>query len=327
VVVHLPTPLRVPVPDRPSCAVLPGPVVSFHVRTVGMTDHSPRALITVDELATTLGQGTGPVPIDVRWQLGGPSQYQRYLAGHLPGARWCDLETDLADPAGAGGRHPLPDPRRLETSLRAWGLEAESEVVVYDQGNSMAAARAWWVLRWAGVRQVRVLDGGYEAWVSAGHPVSVELPSPTTGTISVRPGSLPSLDADSAAEWGRAGRLVDVRAAERFRGEAEPIDPVAGHIPGASNLPTTANLEPSGHFLPATELRQRFLAAGAARDDAEVTGQPEPVGVYCGSGVTAAHTVLAMQVAGIEAVLYPGSWSEWITDPARPVETGDREAG
>jgi thiosulfate/3-mercaptopyruvate sulfurtransferase len=288
-----------------------------------MTDHSPRALINVDELATTLGQGAGPVPIDVRWQLGGPSQYQRYLAGHLPGARWCDLETDLADPPGAGGRHPLPDPQRLETALRAWGLDAVSEVVVYDQGNSMAAARAWWVLRWAGVRQVRVLDGGYAAWVSTGHPVSVELPSPATGTISVRPGSVATLHADTAAAWGRAGRLIDVRAAERFRGELEPIDPVAGHIPGAVNLPTTANLQPSGHFLPATELRQRFLAAGAARDDPETAGQPAPVGVYCGSGVTAAHTVLAMQVAGIEAVLYPGSWSEWITDPARPVETGD----
>lgn len=286
-----------------------------------MTDHSPRALITVDELAEALEGGSRPVLVDVRWQLGGPAQYSRYLAGHLPGARWCDLETDLADPPGAGGRHPLPDPRRLETVLRGWGLDPESEVVAYDQDTSVAAARAWWVLRWAGVRRVRVLDGGYQAWVAAGRPVSTEVPAPAAGSISVRPGSLPALDAGSAAAWGRAGRLVDVRAAERFRGEVEPIDPVAGHIPGAVNLPTTANLQPSGHFLPAADLRQRFEAAGAA------PGPEAAVGVYCGSGVTAAHTVLAMDVAGIEAVLYPGSWSEWITEPGRPVETGDPMAG
>ncbi|MDQ1742359.1 MAG: thiosulfate/3-mercaptopyruvate sulfurtransferase, partial [Pseudonocardiales bacterium] len=211
-----------------------------------------------------LGGDSGPVLVDVRWQLGGPSQYPHYLAGHLPGARWCDLETDLADPPGPGGRHPLPDPRRLETVLRAWGLTAASSVVVYDQGNSVAAARAWWVLRWAGVRRVQVLDGGFHAWVGAGRPVSTELPSPATGSISVRPGSLPTLDADTAAAWGKVGRLFDVRAAERFRGELEPIDPVAGHIPGAVNLPTTANLQPSGHFLPDADLRQRFLAAGVA---------------------------------------------------------------
>ena len=315
--------------------VLPGPVVSIHVRTVGMTDHSPRALITVDELADALGRGAGPVLIDVRWQLNGPSQYPRYLAGHLPDARWCDLDTDLADPPGAGGRHPLPDPGRLEAALRGWGIDAGSEVVVYDQDDSVAAARAWWVLRWAGVRQVRVLDGGYQAWVGAGRPVSTELPVPAPSTISVRPGSVATLDADTAAARGRAGRLVDVRAAERFRGEAEPIDPVAGHIPGAINLPTTANVRPSGHFLPAAELRQRFAKIGAAPDaattgeaaGAAATEEAAPVGVYCGSGVTAAHTVLAMRVAGIEAVLYPGSWSEWITDPDRPVETGDPRAG
>jgi thiosulfate/3-mercaptopyruvate sulfurtransferase len=291
-----------------------------------MTDHSPQALITVDALADALGGGSGPVLIDARWQLGGPSQYPRYLTAHLPGAHWCELETDLADPPGAGGRHPLPDPRRLETALRAWGINPDSEVVVYDQGNSVAAARAWWVLRWAGVRQVRVLDGGYEAWVGANHPVSGELPPPAAGTISVQPGSLPTLDADSAAARGRAGRLVDVRAAERYRGELEPIDPVAGHIPGAINLPTTSNVQPSGHFLPEADLRNRFTAAGVA-PAAETPDEQWPVGVYCGSGITAAHTVLAMQVAGIEAVLYPGSWSEWITDPSRPVETGDPKAG
>ena len=279
-----------------------------------MTHHSQQALIGVDELAAGL-EDPGLILLDVRWQVSGPSQYPLYLAGHLPGAHWCDLETDLADPAGARGRHPLPDPRRLEARLRAWGVEPQSEVVVYDQGNSVAAARAWWVLRWAGLEQVRVLDGGFEAWQLGGHPVRAELPSPAAGAVSVRPGSMPTLDADTAASWAAAGRLFDVRAVERFRGEVEPIDPVAGRIPGAVNLPTTANVRPSGHFLPEPELRRRFQEAGAAERDA-------PVGVYCGSGVTAAHTVLAMRLAGIEAALYPGSWSEWITDPERPIETG-----
>jgi thiosulfate/3-mercaptopyruvate sulfurtransferase len=277
-----------------------------------MAEHFQQVLLGVAELATALERGDRPVLLDVRWQLGGPSQYTEYLAGHLPGARWCDLEVDLADPPGPGGRHPLPDPRRLEAALRAWGVEEQSEVVVYDQGSSVAAARAWWVLRWAGVAGVRVLDGGYQAWLAGGHAVSTEVPAPAASSITVRPGSLPTLDADTAAAWGRAGRLFDVRAAERFRGEMEPIDPVAGHIPGAVNLPTTANVQPSGHFLPEPELRQRFATAGGTA----------PVGVYCGSGVTAAHTVLAMRLAGIEAALYPGSWSEWITDPERPIEAG-----
>ncbi|MEO6500760.1 MAG: sulfurtransferase [Jatrophihabitantaceae bacterium] len=279
-----------------------------------MTHHSQRALISVDELAAGIDD-PGQILLDVRWQVAGPSQYPLYLASHLPGAHWCDLETDLADPPGARGRHPLPDPRRLEARLRAWGVEPQSQVVVYDQRDSVAAARAWWVLRWAGLEQVRVLDGGFEAWLRGGHPVEAEVLAPVAGTVSVRPGSMPTLDADTAAAWAAAGRLFDVRAAERFRGEVEPIDPVAGHVPGAVNLPTTANVQASGHFLAEPALRQRFSQAGAAEQDA-------PVGVYCGSGVTAAHTVLAMRLAGIEAALYPGSWSEWITQPDRPFETG-----
>jgi len=281
-----------------------------------MTDQSPRALISVDELAAALDQGVSLVLLDVRWQVAEPSQYPLYRAGHLPGARWCDLDADLADPPGPRGRHPLPDPRRLEARLRSWGVDPQSQVVVYDQASSVAAARAWWVLRWAGVEQVRVLDGGFQAWTDAGQPVDTGQPPAGAGTVSVRPGSMPVLDAGTAAEWASEGRLVDVRAPERYRGEVEPIDPIAGHIPGAINLPTTANGRPSGHFLPEPELRRRFAEAGAAG------GTDAPVGVYCGSGVTAAHTVLAMRLAGIEAALYPGSWSEWITDPSRPVETG-----
>jgi thiosulfate/3-mercaptopyruvate sulfurtransferase len=292
-----------------------------------MTDHSARALISVDELAAALERGIRPVLLDVRWQVAAPSQHPLYLAGHLPGAHWCDLDTDLADPPGAGGRHPLPDADRLQTRLRSWGVDPRSEVVVYDQANSVAAARAWWVLCWAGLRQVRVLDGGFEAWSRAGHPVDTEHPQPGHGTVTVQPGSMPTLDADTAAEWAGAGRLFDVRAPERFRGEVEPIDPVAGHIPKAVNLPTTANVQASGHFLPEPALRERFVQAGAAGDDRQAgpagsAGPDARVGVYCGSGVTAAHTVLAMRLAGIEAALYPGSWSEWITDPERPIETG-----
>lgn len=278
-----------------------------------MSAESGRALVSVSELAEQLSDGRRPVLLDVRWQLGGPAQRPAYLAGHLPGAQWCDLDQDLADPPGAGGRHPLPDPSRLQAAMQAWGIDQDSPVVVYDGANSVAAARAWWVLRWAGLSRVRVLDGGFAAWSAAGLPTQTGVEAQEPGAVLVRPGSLPALDAAAAARWGAAGRLVDVRAAERFRGEQEPIDPVAGHIPGAVNLPTMDNVSSSGEFQPVEALRDRF--AGLAGD--------EPVGVYCGSGVTAAHTVLAMHEAGLDAVLYPGSWSEWITDPHRPVATGE----
>ncbi|MEO6701373.1 MAG: sulfurtransferase [Jatrophihabitantaceae bacterium] len=296
-------------------------------------DHdSRRALISVDDLVNDIvtdlaagpsaGElagdsigivaGAGPVLLDVRWQLGGPSQHPQYLAGHLPGARWCDLDADLADPPGPGGRHPLPNPARLQARLQAWGIDDDTEVICYDGGNSIAAARAWWVLRWAGLARVRVLDGGFAAWQAANGQVQVEVPAPRPGTVQVRPGSLPTLDADAAAGWASQGRLVDVRTPERFLGEQEPIDPVAGRIPGAVNLPTAGNLQPSGAFASGSALRDRFSGLPAG----------QPVGVYCGSGVTAAHTALAMHLVGIDAVLYPGSWSEWITDPARPIAAG-----
>ncbi len=277
-----------------------------------MSRESGQALVSVAELAGLLVDDQPPVLLDVRWQLGGPAQRPAYLAGHIPGAQWCDLDRDLADPPGAAGRHPLPEPGRLQAAMRGWGIEPGSAVVVYDGANSVAAARAWWVLRWAGLSQVRVLDGGFAAWSAAGLPVQTEVESLEPGTVLVRPGSLPALDAAAAARWAGAGRLVDVRAAERFRGELEPIDPVAGHIPGAVNRPTMDNVTSSGEFQPVEALRRRFV--GLAGD--------QPVGVYCGSGVTAAHTVLAMHEAGLDAVLYPGSWSEWITDPNRPVATG-----
>jgi thiosulfate/3-mercaptopyruvate sulfurtransferase len=275
------------------------------------------ALVTAADLRAELAQPAPPVVVDVQWVLTGaqgPGGRERYAAEHLPGAPHVDLDTELAGPPGAEGRHPLPDPAVVEAALRHAGVDPDSRVVVYDQGPSFAAARAWWVLRWAGLRDVRVLDGGMAAWVADGGPTTSEVPQPRAGGFTTRPGSLPVLDANTAAQVARTGTLVDARAPERFSGATEPIDPVAGHIPGAVNAPTTGNAQPDGRFLATGELRKRFSTLGIRTDDGEV-------GVYCGSGVTAAHALLALHEAGIDAVLYVGSWSEWITDPSRPVAT------
>ncbi|MGW4467014.1 sulfurtransferase [Micromonospora sp. NPDC004704] len=257
-----------------------------------------------------------PTVLDVRWRLAGPPGRDDYVAGHLPGAVFVDLDADLCGAPGPDGRHPLPDPAALQRVLRAAGILTNHPVVVYDAGDGLAAARAWWTLRWAGHTRVRVLDGGYPAWVTAGHPVTTEVPTPAPGDVTVRPGSLPVLDAEAAAALAAGdGVLLDVRAAPRYRGDTEPIDPVAGHVPGAVNLPTTEHVDPDGRLRAAAALRTRFAEAGV-----------EPgvrVGAYCGSGVTAAHTVFALHLAGHEdAGLYVGSWSHWLTDPDRPVATG-----
>lgn len=272
-------------------------------------------LIGTDRLAQWLATDDPPHLLDVRWRLVGPPGRDDYEAGHLPGAVFCDLDTVLAAPAGDGGRHPLPAPDTLQSDLRSLGLRAGRPLVVYDAADSTAAARAWWLLRWAGVTDVHVLDGGYAGWLAAGAPVTTDEPAVTPGDLTVVPGGMPTLDSDAAAKTAAAGLLLDARAAERYRGEVEPVDPVAGHIPGAVSAPTTANVDSAGAFLPAAELTERFSDLGAATGTA--------VGVYCGSGVTAAHQILALEIAEIPAALYPGSWSEWIRDPARPVATGD----
>jgi thiosulfate/3-mercaptopyruvate sulfurtransferase len=278
-----------------------------------------RPLLSVAEVDEMLRGGAGPTLLDVRWELAGGALRDRYAAGHIPGARFVDLDAELAAPPGPGGRHPLPDATDFQAAMRAAGVRAERAVVVYDGGNSMAAARAWWLLRYFGHPQVAVLDGGLAAWVNAGRPLDSGDSPPSgdgdgDGDFCARPGGMAVVDATGAAVLAREGRLLDARAAERFRGEVEPIDAVAGHIPGARSRPTTHNLQRSGRFLDPSALREAFAAAG-------VTGADD-VGAYCGSGITAAHQVLALELAGFRAALYPGSWSGWISDPSRPVATG-----
>jgi thiosulfate/3-mercaptopyruvate sulfurtransferase len=279
-------------------------------------------LISADELAAALAGSPAPVILDVRWTLGGPPGRSLYAAGHVPGAAFTDLDRDLAAPPGNGGRHPMPSAASFEAAMRRLGVRGDRLVVVYDDGDSMAAARAWWLLRYFGHPAVRVLDGGFRGWQAAGLPVEPaagEDPGMAAGDglpgdFTAEPGHLPMLDAEAAAAVARDGVLLDARAGERYRGESEPVDPVAGHIPGAVSAPTAQNVAPDGTFRPASELAARFAAL--------LGPDASRVGVYCGSGVTAAHEVLALALAGIPARLYAGSWSEWITDPSRPVATG-----
>lgn len=268
-------------------------------------------LIDVDDLAA-LGPGKVTL-LDVRWRLGGPAGREEFERGHLPGARFVNLEADLAGPPGDAGRHPLPAPERFEQAMRANGVRGDRPVVVYDDWSGQAAARAWWLLRHHGHADVRVLDGGWTAWRSA-RPDDVESGPEAEieqGDFVAVPGVMPVVGAEGVAH---VGVLIDARAPERYRGETEPLDPVAGHIPGAVNVPASGNVDERGRFLSPARLRARYAEAGARAGD--------DVAAYCGSGVTACHDVLAMAVAGVPAALYPGSWSEWCADPSRPVATG-----
>lgn len=268
-------------------------------------------LVGVAELRGLLEAGRPVTVLDVRYRMGGPPGRAAFEAGHVPGATYVDLDADLAAPPGTGGRHPLPAPGALEAALRRVGVREDRPVVVYDDWSGHAAARCWWLLRWAGHHDVRVLDGAWPAWAAAGGPVETGWSDPQPGDLAVRPGGLPVVEADAVPG---VGVLVDARAAERWRGEVEPVDPVAGRIPGAVNVPTSANLAPDGRFRAPAELAEVYRSVGA------VPGAD--VAAYCGSGVTACHDVLAMEVAGVRAALYPGSWSGWVADPARPVERG-----
>ncbi|MEU0085860.1 sulfurtransferase [Streptomyces sp. NPDC006274] len=269
-------------------------------------------IISAADLAHELAGPTPPVLLDVRYRFGGPHGRPEYEAGHIPGAVFVDLEAELAGPPGEGGRHPLPDVAAFGAAMRRAGVSAGTPVVAYDADKGWAAARAWWLLRWAGHDDVRVLDGGLAAWPG---PLEATVPASKEGTFEPKPGGLPLLDADTAAATARGGLLLDARAGERYRGEVEPIDAVAGHIPGAVSAPTSENLDEQGRFLAPGLLAARFRALGAGEDTQEV-------GVYCGSGVSAAQQAVALELAGFRPALYAGSWSEWSRDPERPVATG-----
>lgn len=287
-----------------------------------MTAH----LITPAELdAERDARGSGDRPaviLDVRWRLDAPDGRPAYLEGHIPGAVYVSLDDELADHEVRGeGRHPLPTPEAFQAAVRRWGIDDGDEVVVYDDWMGFGAARAWWMLTDAGIA-ARVLDGGLGAWRVAGLPLETgegESGRPATepGTATVRPGHLPRLSIDEAAALaaGEEGVLLDARAGERYRGDVEPMDPRAGHIPGAVSAPTTENLQTDGTLRRPAELSARFDALGVGVDGGRV-------GVYCGSGVSAAQQVLALAVAGRDAALYVGSWSQWSSDAVRPVATG-----
>ncbi len=295
-------------------------------------------LVDVEELAPLLASAADasarPTLLDVRWKLGGPPGIDGFREGHLPGAVFADLERDLSGPVladGRGGRHPLPSPDAAQAALRRLGVSGARAVVVYDAADGTSAARAWWLLRYLGHDDVRLLDGGLAAWTAAGLPVETgDPPVPAPGDHGARPGASPALDAAAAGALAPDGVPLDARAAERFRGETEPVDRVAGHVPGAVSAPTTVNVDESGRFLASSVLRERFAGLGVAGPGVAAPGvagegadRDAQVGAYCGSGVTAAHTVLALELAGVRAALYAGSWSDWIGDPARQVATGE----
>ena len=275
-------------------------------------------LIDVAQLADAMLSDTPPVVLDVRWQLGDDDGHARYRTGHIPGAVYVDLDSQLAaPPSPEAGRHPLPEIDALTEAARSWGIDDTSPVVVYDDNGNLAAARAWWLLRWGGHRDVRLLDGGLAAWRDSGMRLSSGDTPVRPGRVTLQAGSLPTATIDDVAALGHDADtsetvLVDARAGERYRGETEPIDPRAGHIPGAISLPTSENIDASGRFRTASELRERFAQAGVT--------DGTPVVAYCGSGVNAAHEIAALEIAGLSGTLYPGSWSQWSADPARPAE-------
>ncbi len=257
------------------------------------------------------------VVMDCRFSLGDPGAGARACAaGHIPGARYAHLEADLSSPVTpASGRHPLPSPNNLAEKLGGWGIDRNRQVVVYDDTFGAMAARLWWLLRWLGHEAVALLDGGFPKWQREGRPVTREAPRIQPAPFHPTVDNSLCVDSRYVQEMLRArnGLLIDARADERFRGEIEPLDKVAGHIPGAINMPYEDNLDFSGEFMSDEALREHYLAAMKNTASADVVQM-------CGSGVTACHNILAMEHAGLPgAKLYAGSWSEWITDPGRPV--------
>ncbi|OYN74926.1 sulfurtransferase [Mycolicibacterium sphagni] len=275
-------------------------------------------LITAEALVNSLAAGEPVTVLDVRWTLSEPDGRGHYLQGHLPGAVYVSLDDDLTDHTRTGrGRHPLPSGAALQAAARRWGVCEGIPVVVYDNWNRAGSARAWWVLTAAGVADVRILDGGLSAWTAAGGSLETGPVDPAPGDVTVvyedlYAGALPTLTAD---EMDRR-TLLDARAPERFRGDLEPVDAVAGHIPGARNLPSTVLLNGDDTFVADAAVADLLGERGI--------GPEEDIGVYCGSGITAAVAIAALTASGRDAALFPGSWSQWSSDPDRPVARGER---
>lgn len=286
---------------------------------------SPRdkVLITASELAELLRSGEPLTLLDVRWSLEAPDGRPAYLQGHLPGAVYVSLEDELSDHDVTGrGRHPLPTGRNLEAAARRWGVRRATPVVIYDDWNRAASGRLWWLLTTSGLTDVRILDGGLPAWTRAGGELETGDVTPQPGNVTLLPEDLydgirPTLTADEAGDGARSGALtlLDARSPDRFRAEAEPVDAAAGHIPGAKNLPFTALLAADGTFLPDDALARLFSDRNVGAD--------ETVGAYCGSGISATVIVAALAAVGRSAALFPGSWSQWSSDPSRPVARGE----
>jgi thiosulfate/3-mercaptopyruvate sulfurtransferase len=279
-------------------------------------DRTP--LIEPAELERRLG-AQGPIIVDCRHDLvAADAGAAAYARSHIPGAFHAHADRDLASPiTAASGRHPLPSVDAFRVTLRRWGVDPDSEVVVYDDSNGATAARLWWMLRWVGHSRVALLNGGWKQWLAHGGPQSADVPAAAAGTFQPRADRAQWVSTDEvAARVGKPGLLlVDARGADRFAGRSEPIDVVAGHVPGAINHPFTLNLDSAARFLPADELRTRWQRTLAGRAPSEVIAM-------CGSGVSACHNLLALEIAGLSGgKLYVGSWSEWIRDRARPIAT------
>lgn len=282
-----------------------------------MPEESLRKAVLVDaeELRALLVEDKRLVLLDVRWSLADPDGHRAYSLGHLPGAMFVDLDHDLSSPPSAeGGRHPLPDISELQAAARRWGIDDGDPVVVYDDSGGTSAARAWWLLRWGGLADVRILDGGLQAWIANGGLLEDGAVQVAPGTVELTPGHMPITEADDVAGLPGRGVLIDARAGERYTGEVEPMDSRAGHVPGAVSLPNADILHEDQTFKSDEELTEEFSAVGVQKET--------EVAVYCGSGVTATHEIAALEAIGVHAALYPGSWSQWSADTARPVATG-----